>query len=281
MFDLVIAHARCMDGLVSAWLYKRINPAAKVIFANYGDEPPDVKGRKTLVVDFSYPAAVLKRMHEDALDLLVLDHHKTAEAELADLEFCKFDMNRSGAQMTYDHFYTSEFRPWFVEYTADRDLWTWKLPNSRAINAALRTYPIELESVDKWAAVGVDGMVAMGETVLRIQDGAVQHAVSCSFCAMFENFQVRLVNATSLISEIGEQMSKDVDFSISWFENDSGDRIFSLRSASPNGVDVSEIAKRYGGGGHKHAAGFRLPVTGNVWDDLKLKGRVSEWPSVP
>ena len=40
-----------------------------------------------------------------------------------------------------------------------------------------------------------------------------------------------------------------------------GDKIaFSLRSA-PGGLDVSEIAQQYGGGGHRHAAGFKLPWT--------------------
>jgi uncharacterized protein len=34
-------------------------------------------------------------------------------------------------------------------------------------------------------------------------------------------------------------------------------QVFSLRSCE-NGVDVSEIAKQFGGGGHKHAAGFTV-----------------------
>jgi nanoRNase/pAp phosphatase (c-di-AMP/oligoRNAs hydrolase) len=34
-------------------------------------------------------------------------------------------------------------------------------------------------------------------------------------------------------------------------------RVFSLRSIGD--FDVSEIAKQYGGGGHKNASGFRLP----------------------
>ena len=37
-----------------------------------------------------------------------------------------------------------------------------------------------------------------------------------------------------------------------------GFREFGLRSL-PDGMDVSEVAKLYGGGGHKHAAGFRVP----------------------
>ena len=36
-------------------------------------------------------------------------------------------------------------------------------------------------------------------------------------------------------------------------------RVFSLRSAE-GGYDVSEIAKAYGGGGHKNAAGFTMPI---------------------
>ena len=37
-----------------------------------------------------------------------------------------------------------------------------------------------------------------------------------------------------------------------------GARVFSLRSAD-DGLDVSEIAKQYGGGGHVRAAGFSVP----------------------
>jgi len=33
-----------------------------------------------------------------------------------------------------------------------------------------------------------------------------------------------------------------------------------LRSAKEGGLDVSEIAEKFGGGGHKHAAGFTIPM---------------------
>jgi nanoRNase/pAp phosphatase (c-di-AMP/oligoRNAs hydrolase) len=36
-------------------------------------------------------------------------------------------------------------------------------------------------------------------------------------------------------------------------------RVFSLRSTD-DGPDVSEIAKRYGGGGHRNASGFQMPI---------------------
>jgi nanoRNase/pAp phosphatase (c-di-AMP/oligoRNAs hydrolase) len=36
-------------------------------------------------------------------------------------------------------------------------------------------------------------------------------------------------------------------------------RKYSLRSVE-GGVDVSEVAALFGGGGHKHAAGFKIPL---------------------
>jgi nanoRNase/pAp phosphatase (c-di-AMP/oligoRNAs hydrolase) len=45
---------------------------------------------------------------------------------------------------------------------------------------------------------------------------------------------------------------------LTWFERADGMIQFSLRSQGD--IDVSEIAKKYLGGGHQHAAGFRLPV---------------------
>ena len=36
-------------------------------------------------------------------------------------------------------------------------------------------------------------------------------------------------------------------------------RVFSLRSRREGGVDVAKIAESYGGGGHRNAAGFRVP----------------------
>ena len=45
---------------------------------------------------------------------------------------------------------------------------------------------------------------------------------------------------------------------MSWFRHRDGNYIYSLRSRADSGIDVSAIAKKYGGGGHKNAAGFKL-----------------------
>ena len=64
---------------------------------------------------------------------------------------------------------------------------------------------------------------------------------------------------THLISEIGNAMSNDYPFIVMWFETPT-ERIHSLRSRE-NGVDVSEIARAFGGGGHMQASGFNMSIT--------------------
>jgi oligoribonuclease NrnB/cAMP/cGMP phosphodiesterase (DHH superfamily) len=58
-------------------------------------------------------------------------------------------------------------------------------------------------------------------------------------------------------SDAGNIMSIGQPFAATYYDSDKH-RVFSLRSAT-DGLDVSEIAKEFGGGGHVHAAGFKVP----------------------
>lgn len=61
-------------------------------------------------------------------------------------------------------------------------------------------------------------------------------------------------NSPVLISEVGNKLCQGHPYSMVYFDKDNMHHV-SLRS-DEHGLDVSEIAKTYGGGGHKHAAGF-------------------------
>ena len=52
--------------------------------------------------------------------------------------------------------------------------------------------------------------------------------------------------------------------------------IYSLRSRPGSDVDVSEIAKQYGGGGHKHAAGFSVTHDDHFAECVRLRSEVKE-----
>lgn len=273
--DLVIYHAGCADGFCAAWLCHRAWPTAEFVPAKYGDPPPDVRGRDVLIVDFSYPRETLIKMAAEAACLIVLDHHRTAEADLKGLAFCRFDMNKSGGRLTYEYLRDNDIATggvtsepcWLVDYTEDRDLWQWALADSVEINAALRSYPFDFAVWD-----GLDMLIGWrqelygeGCAIRRLEKQLVERHVRHAVEVEIAGHKILAVNATVLESEIAGELAKGRPFGVVWFYSAPGKRVYSLRS-EPDGIDVSEVAKKFGGGGHKHAAGFSTAQPNNFCD---------------
>lgn len=262
----VIYHANCADGFTAAWCaWLKYGDEAEYIPAQYGDPPPDVKGQDdVLIVDFSYPRDALLSMKKQVLNLRVFDHHKTAEADLAGLDFCVFDKERSGAGLTWDLLHSDEPRPALVSYVEDRDLWRFKLPYSKEVNAYIGSHLYDFEMWDmmrsKIASVGATGhgdCISQGVAIIRAMDKHVQSQLPLATIGRLygnNNYKVPILNCTYAISEMIGALSEGHPFAVGWFERTDGKIVYSLRSRGD--FDVSEIARQYGGGGHKNAAGF-------------------------
>lgn len=264
---LVVYHRGCFDGFCAAWVLRKKYPDAEFVTANYGETPPDVKGRNVIVADFSYPRATLEQMRKDSTSLVVLDHHKTAEEELKGLNYCIFDMEKSGGRLAWEFVNGVAPSSWLVDYTEDRDLWNHKLKETKEINAWLRSHPMDFELWNHFASEGENKAfwalyVTEGEAILRREKQQIDAKVSQSHLVDLhvpyeKQYTLRVVNSTTLISETAGELAKETGVGCCWFEMADGQRCYSLRSVKGGGVDVSKIAKRYGGGGHVNAAGFK------------------------
>lgn len=257
----IIYHAGCVDGLVAAWVARLCfaePEKVECIPAQYGDAPPDVADADVVIVDFSYPRDALVRMASDARSIVVIDHHKTAREALEGLEFCTFDMERSGAGLAWDILHPGKPRPWIVDYVEDRDLWRWALPDSREVNAWLQSMPLTFEAVGSALDAGRDAALHAGRAVTAAQRRYIELAKQGARMAMVGPFgPVPVVNAGSFcVSEVVGELAPGHAFAAAWVECGDGSVIYSLRSA-PDGADVGAIAKTFGGGGHRHAAGFK------------------------
>ena len=263
---LIIAHKDCRDGLAAAWVAKKyINSTdrqADVFFAEYKTEPPWelIKDRDVYVLDFCYPRSVMDKIEEEAQTLTCLDHHQSNQRDLEGFACAIFDMNRSGAGLTWDYFYPNQARPWIVDYIEDRDLWWFKLPDSEAINAYLSTMPLTMDAISNaWLAGlngGIETVKAMGYAVLSKTQNYVQEAVKHAIRIDFEGYNIPVVNAQPTdMSEVLNALAEGEPFAMGWFQRSDGHFQYSLRSKG--GVDVSEVAKRYEGGGHPKASGFK------------------------
>jgi oligoribonuclease NrnB/cAMP/cGMP phosphodiesterase (DHH superfamily) len=260
MKPLVIFHKNCPDGFTAAWVANKFLRDAELRPMDYTDEPPtddEVRGRDVYVVDFSFKRAVCERLFRAAAIFQVLDHHKTAESELRGLPYALFDMERSGAGLAWDYF-SREPRPWLVDYVEDRDLWRFRLMNSKEVNAGIACTPMTLED---WECLNRDAATAAekGRGALAFETMIAKKAAETARIVRFEGRDVPFVNVQyTLASVTAGLLAETAPFAVAWFQKADGTFQYSLRSRGEGGVAVSEIAKKYGGGGHRNAAGFTL-----------------------
>ena len=64
-----------------------------------------------------------------------------------------FDMERSGAGLTWDYFYPGRPRPWLIDYVEDRDLWRFKIEDAEVVNAYISTIPYTFEAWDEASSI--------------------------------------------------------------------------------------------------------------------------------
>jgi hypothetical protein len=257
---IIVYHDNCHDGITALWAAKKRYPDAEPYAGKY-DVPPDLdklRGADVLVVDFSWKRDVLLQVKAVAASLRVIDHHKTAEAELAGIEGCEFDMDRSGAGMTWDLLHGGP-RPPLIDYVEDRDLWRFHIPDCREVHAACSSYPLTLEVRKDLMECSISHLVNEGRAILRYHDKLVESAVKHATTLTVGPYTVPALACPNieLVSDIGHRLARGAPFSAVYVDRADGSRLFSLRSTE-EGIDVSEVATQFGGGGHKHAAGFTL-----------------------
>lgn len=263
MKTLIIYHGGCPDGFTAAWAARKsLGREYEAYAAGYNQDPPDVTDRNVLIVDFSYPRETLLRMYESARSLRVYDHHKTAEVDLKGLSFCTFDMERSGAGIAWDELVGGP-RPWLVDYVEDRDLWRWKLSDSCTVNNYVMATPYTMQHWDELEGLDVSEVIAGGLAIQRKIDAYCSAMDFNTREVEWEGREFLVVNAPQvMISDLlhhlcnrtrEEKGLKDV-MAMGWWQRSDGKYQHSLRSIG--GIDVSVLAKKFGGGGHTHAAGF-------------------------
>ena len=128
----------------------------------------------------------------------------------------------------------------------DRDLWRWKLPDSREVSAALDSYPKRFRV---WDRLDVETLAREGTGILRYIRTQVENLAGMAQEQELAGYRVPVVN-TSLL-----ERHPEAEFAATYWDRD-GRRHWSLRSRADGDFDVSQVALKLGGGGHPHAAGF-------------------------
>ena len=264
MKTYVLYHAHCTDGFGAAYAaWKIYGDKAIYLPVKYDNPMPKLKQKSQVyIVDFSYPRQELLDLASQMNEVIVLDHHKTAEEDLRDIDLSStpnlsitFDMEKSGAVLAWEHFFPNEEIPPLILHIQDKDLWRFDLKDTKKVIASLRSYDMNFELWDKF---DLKRLITEGEAILRFQNLTVEKLCKNMRLMKVGGHKVPAVNSSILQSEIGNRLCEkypDSPFSVVYFDASDKTR-YSLRSIGD--FDVSLVAKTYGGGGHKNAAGYIL-----------------------
>lgn len=280
--DICIYHANCDDGFAAAYaVWKRFGDTVTFIPAQYGGDTPNVEGKDVLIVDFSFKKPEMDRLAAQARRIIVLDHHKTAEAELSGFTRLEcaggpfekryadklysgvgvcFDMQKSGCRLAWEYCFGAAPMPDWFAAVEDRDLWRFALPLTKETCISIRSYPREFWVWDTFDAVA---LAKEGAAIKRYVDMIVSNICDTAFIENIGGHDVPVAACSyDFVSETANQLlqrNPEAPFAACIVRSYDG-VTYSLRSMDDR-LDVSEIAKANGGGGHRNAAGFRVKAS--------------------
>lgn len=255
----VLYHAHCDDGFGAAWAaWRRLGDSARYVPISHDDPVPAIEdGAEVAMIDVTLPRHVLIGLAART-SLTVLDHHQTARKELAGLPFARFDMEKSGAVLAWEFYHPGQQPPALLLYIQDKDLWRFRLPDSKEVNAAIGSYPHDLTL---WSQMDVPDLARQGGHILRGNAQQVARMVERVAFTDIGGYRVPVVNASVLSSEVLEELLRrhpEAPFAACYFDRGDGKRQWGL--AGRGTFDVAEIARQYGGGGHHNRSGFAETV---------------------
>jgi oligoribonuclease NrnB/cAMP/cGMP phosphodiesterase (DHH superfamily) len=225
------------------------------------------------VLDFAFPD--METVAEIAGKKLIwIDHHKSAMEEHRELWDSnipgKRDITKAASQLTWEYLKDDQPLPTAVEYVSKRDIWQFGDKKEEisaftgACNILLRS-PEDTDWKDLLASSKnerekVKLYLRIGHALADVQKARIEKAFERGNDIIFHGLRARLINTTSDASDIGEYVYLKPEYDIAVIWQMINDMVqVSLRS---NSVDCAEIAQKYGGGGHRGAAGFTIKSGG-------------------
>jgi oligoribonuclease NrnB/cAMP/cGMP phosphodiesterase (DHH superfamily) len=261
---LCIYHGNCADGFGAAWVFHSQADREFDFHAGvYQNEPPDVTGRDVYLVDFSYKRSIVESFLQKATRVVLIDHHKTAIEDLRPLIDggnieALVDIESSGAMLAWKWFRGDASPPQLLRHIEDRDLWRFNIAGTREIQANVFSYPYDFAVWGRLMETPVAELIAEGKAIERKHFKDIDELIGVVTRRMvIGGHEIPIANLPyTLTSDAGHKLASGEPFAGCYWDTPQG-RVFSLRSTDA-GLDVSEIAKLYGGGGHRNASGFRV-----------------------
>lgn len=251
---------------------------------NYGMEFPFKsisQNEQVFIVDYSIMPEEMEELLKITKDVTWIDHHISAIKRYENFDCNKIKGIRydgiAGCMLTYCYLKhmtcggigkikkfdisMMEYAPMFTKYIADFDVWKFEYGNdTKAFEMGLNLYDLEPDSEIWYWFFGTNGrrmindVINKGKILLEYRENwSKEYCKHKGFEVEFEGYKCFAINLAMVTSDNFNSVDQDKYDIFIGFSYDGKLWSYSLRSTK---VNVSEIAMKYGGGGHPGAAGF-------------------------
>jgi oligoribonuclease NrnB/cAMP/cGMP phosphodiesterase (DHH superfamily) len=249
---------------------KRIKEAGcEFIEIAYKDDFPFDKIRRdelVVIVDFSLQkSGDFQKLYGITKSIIWIDHHKTAielHPYFANVLEGVRSVDKAGCELTWEFYYPKKTMSEAVKLLADYDMWKFEFgDNTRLFQLGIKGYPCSPDWI-MWGLLldadkkgYVSNYVQYGKTIKRYQAQLNANLIkNFSFECLFEGYLVIACNQGMTNSQLFDSVEGDYDLMMPFIFD--GKR-WTVSIYTKKDIDCSELAKKYGGGGHKQAAGFQ------------------------
>jgi nanoRNase/pAp phosphatase (c-di-AMP/oligoRNAs hydrolase) len=260
-------HKIDLDGKCSGAIVKHDFSAAKCIPFEYSDAFPwdqIEEGEDVFLVDVSLKPPDMDRLNQ-MCKLVWIDHHKTAiEATDSKIKGLR-KVGKAGCELTWEYLHQEDM-PYAIillgRYDvwdkSDKELWDNKILPFQSGMKAFNTSP---DNQSFWSRVFdnndiVQKIIEKGVDILGYQRELHKSIMERqSFDGMFDGHKAIFCNVAGASSQLFDKFYDPAkhDLMVAYSMNKNRTWNVSLYSDK---IDVSQLAKKHGGGGHAGAAGF-------------------------
>lgn len=270
--SIIYYHNPCQDGLVSMFIAtKKVKNYLLVPYTHGQPINQDYQDLTIYFLDMAPPRNVYDNLIKKN-KVIILDHHISNQKEYLDKpQNVFFDMKKSGVGMCWEHFFPDVEMPHFMRLVQDRDLWKFEYSDTKNFCEGLYFTTSSTDSLEQNIEIlnklfkepeSINYYIKLGELLNKNKDNKIKYLTDKYIEKIYnyEGHKVCMVNVENeLVSELGNALSSrpECDFAILWRYDHVYEK-YNVSMRSSDKVDVSQICKKFGGGGHKNAAGCSL-----------------------
>lgn len=264
---VVIYHAHCQDGFGAAYAaWKKFGDQASYIPCSDRVVPPDgLVDKELYILDISYPKEVLLELERLNKRVVIIDHHISAEAAVKSLKENIFSLEHAASHLSWEYFVGGEV-PLFIKMLEVIDLAKDKEDTEADVITYILSKKYTFENYEELLHEfsnegGLKKIKNLGKVQHEYLELIIEAMIDHPDFVEFEGYTVPCINMYLPINEksiaLKHLYNKYPPFAMS-YRFDDGHVKVSLRG---NGeVDLTALAGKYGGGGHRGSSGFVLPI---------------------